>query len=337
MEMELSGQIVMQPRRISGTAELPAHLRGAAVAIGNFDGVHRGHQQVLRRALLAARSKGAPALVLTFEPHPRQFFRPQLALYRITPAPMKASILATLGFDAVVEQAFTADFAAVSAEDFVESILVRRLQISHVVTGTDFHYGKARKGDPVSLAEAGRRFGFEVTEVRPVLDETGEVVSSSRIRQYLSAGEIEAANRLLGYRHAVQGVIVSGRQLGRTLGFPTANLRMPANSALRHGIYAVRLRRADGTLLDGVASFGRRPTVEENGEPLLETYLFGFSGDLYGETCTVSLFAFLREEMKFDGLEALVARIRQDEAEARQVLGRVRPLGELDRVLSFAP
>lgn len=325
-----------EPKRIMGEARLPERLRGGVVAIGNFDGVHRGHQAVLGEALDAARQQGVPALVLTFEPHPRQFFRPEVPLPRISPAPMKARILATLGFDAVIEQEFTAAFAGRSADAFVRDVLRDRLGISHVVAGMDFHFGRNREGDPAFLVEAGERLGFRVTQVRPFLDESGQVVSSSRIREYLAGGDLSAANRLLGYRHSLQGEVIAGRQLGRKLGFPTANLRLHQDVALRHGIYAVRFRRPDGSLHDGVASFGRRPTIEHEGEPLLETFLFDFAGDLYGETCTVSMFAFLREELKFDDLDALTARMRQDEAEARAILSDAVPLSDLDRAIAFA-
>lgn len=321
--------------RITGSATLPGALRGGVVAIGNFDGVHRGHQAVLGQALEAASSRGAPALVLTFEPHPRSVFRPDIPLYRITPAAMKARLLDVLGFDAVIEQRFTRGFASRSARSFVHSILCGKLGIAQVVAGFDFHFGKNRQGGPAYLIAAGKQEGFEVSLVDAFRDEAAEVVSSSRIRECLAAGELSIANGLLGYRHTVSGRIVRGRQLGRELGFPTANMRLSAETGLRHGIYAARLRRADGTLHDGVASFGRRPTVESDGEPLLETYLFDFSGDLYGEECTVSLFSFLRGEEKFDGLDSLVARMRQDEAEARTALARSTPMGPLDRQIAF--
>lgn len=321
--------------RIDGDAPVEARLRGGVVAIGNFDGVHRGHQAVLARALDEARALGAPALVLTFEPHPRTVFRPDEPLFVLTPPPMKARLLGALGFDAVVVQAFSRDFAALSAEDFVTEILEARLGIRHVVTGFDFHFGRNREGGPAFLAEAGARHGFGVTRVEAFCDEGTEVVSSSRIRALLAEGNVAEAAGLLGYRHTVEAGIVGGQKLGRTLGFPTANMALPASCALRHGIYAVRLRRADGTLHDGVASFGRRPTVDEDGAPLLETFIFDFSGDLYGETCQVSFFGFLRPELKFDGLDPLVERMRRDEAEARALLAGVKPLSALDATIAF--
>ncbi|MEI5677369.1 MULTISPECIES: bifunctional riboflavin kinase/FAD synthetase [unclassified Mesorhizobium] len=322
-------------QRITGTEMLPERLRGGVVAIGNFDGVHRGHQAVLERALDEARRRGVPALVLTFEPHPRTVFQPNTPLFVLTPAPMKARLLAELGFAAVVEQGFTRDFAELSAEEFVTQILETNLGISHVVTGFDFHFGKSRRGGPAFLMEAGERHGFGVTLVDAFRDEGTEIVSSSRIRGLLSEGEPAEAAGLLGYRYTVEAEVTHGKQLGRTLGFPTANMALPESTALKHGIYAVRFRRADGTLHDGVASFGRRPTVADNGAPLLETFLFDFSGDLYGQVCRVSLFGYLRGEVKFDGLDALVVQMKRDEEEARALLSGVKPLSELDSAIAF--
>jgi riboflavin kinase/FMN adenylyltransferase len=321
--------------RLSAAAPLPAHLRGGVVAIGNFDGVHRGHQSVLERALTEARRSGAPALVLTFEPHPRKVFRPEVPLFVLTPPPMKARLLAAFGFAALVEQPFTRDFAALSPEAFVTDVLEKNLGIRHAVTGFDFHFGKDRQGGPAFLMAAGERHGFGVTLVDAFRDEGAEVVSSSRIRELLTEGKVEEAAGLLGYRFTVEAEVIGGQQLGRTLGFPTANMRLSPEAALKEGIYAVRFRRADGVLHDGVASFGRRPTVDDNGAPLLETYVFDFSGDLYGETCQVSFFGFLRPELKFDGLDALVAQIKKDEAEARALLKGVRPLSQLDAEIAF--
>ncbi|GAB1580994.1 bifunctional riboflavin kinase/FAD synthetase [Phyllobacterium phragmitis] len=321
--------------RLSSPADLPSRLRGAVVAIGNFDGVHRGHQAVLERALDLAREEGRPAVVLTFEPHPRSVFAPDKPVDRLTPAHEKAGLLEALGFDAVVEQAFTRAFAEHSAEDFVQSIIVEKLGASRVVTGFDFHFGKGRQGGPAFLMDAGERLGFHVTLVDAFRDEGGEVVSSSRIRALLGEGDVAGAAALLGYRYTVESKVVEGKKLGRTLGFPTANMKLPPQTHLKHGIYAVRFRRADGSLHDGVASFGRRPTVDTDGLPLLETFVFDFSGDLYGETCAVSFFAWLRGEEKFDSLDALMVQMRRDEEEARAVLSGVRPLSALDRVFNF--
>lgn len=333
--MSGSKAIPQSIERIAGAGALPASCRGGVVAIGNFDGVHRGHQAVLERALAEAERADVPALVLTFEPHPRAVFRPEEPVYRITPAPMRARVLEALGFHAVVEQPFNRDFASYDAERFVHQVLVDELGISHAVTGFDFHFGKNRQGGPAFLMAAGERLGFGVSLVDAFRDEGADVVSSSRIRDLLAAGDVAQAAGMLGYRYTVEAEVTRGRQLGRELGYPTANMALPADTGLMHGIYAVRLRRADGTVHDGVANFGRRPTVTEDGVPLLETFVFDFSGDLYGETCSVSFFGFLRGEVKFDGLKPLVAQMKRDEAEARALLAGVRPLGELDAKVAF--
>lgn len=321
--------------RVSGEEAVPDRLRGGVVAIGNFDGIHRGHQAVLERALEEAHRRGVPALVLTFDPHPRKVFRPDVPLFVLTPPHVKARLIEALGFDAVVERPFTREFSSLSAEDFVAAILQDQLGISHAVTGFDFHFGKNRQGGPAFLMESGERHGFGVTLVDAFRDEGAEIISSSRIRQLLSEGDAAQAAGLLGYRYTVEAKVVGGAQLGRTLGFPTANMQLSPEAALKEGIYAVRFRRADGTLHDGVASFGRRPTVGDNLAPLLETFVFDFSGDLYGEIASVSFFGYLRGEIKFDGLDPLVAQMKLDEAEARALLSGVRPLSELDQAIAF--
>lgn len=314
---------------------LPEKLKGGVIAIGNFDGVHRGHQTVLNRALELAKSRGVPALVLTFEPHPRTVFNPDKPVFRLTPAPVRAQVLEAMGFHSVIEYPFDREFSSRSAEEFVRSILVDWLGATEVVTGFDFHFGKGREGGPAFLMEAGKRNGFGVTLVDAFRDEGAEVVSSSRIRRLLAEGNVSEAAGLLGYRFTVEAEVIKGQQLGRTLGYPTANMALAPEAELKPGIYAVRLRRADGSLHDGVASFGYRPTVTDDGAPLLETFIFDFSGDLYGEHCRVSFFGHLRDELKFTGLEPLVEQIRRDEEEARALLSGVRPLGELDAKIAF--
>jgi len=294
---------------------LPESLKGGVVAIGNFDGVHRGHRSVLDRALELASERGVPALVLTFEPHPRTVFKPDQPVFRLTPAPLKARLLEAMGFRSVIEYPFDRDFATRSAEDFVKTILTDWLGASAVVTGFDFHFGKGREGGPAFLMTAGDRHDFTVSLVDAFRDENAEVVSSSRIRDLIAEGDVVAA--------------------GRQLGYPTANMKLAPETELKPGIYAVRFRRADGTLHDGVASYGRRPTVTDDGAPLLETYLFDFSGNLYGEICSVSFFGYLRPELKFDGLDPLVAQMKNDEEEARALLSGVKPLGELDMKIAF--
>ncbi|MBB3540090.1 MULTISPECIES: bifunctional riboflavin kinase/FAD synthetase [unclassified Rhizobium] len=314
---------------------LPAQLRGGVVAIGNFDGVHRGHQSVLNRALEISRHRGIPALVLTFEPHPRTVFRPDQPVFRLTPAPLKARLLEAIGFNAVIEYPFDREFSQRSADDFIHSILKDWLDASEVVTGFNFHFGRGREGGPAFLMEAGQRYGFGVTLIDAFRDENTDVVSSSHVRELLKDGNVSEAAAMLGYHYTVEAEVIGGEKLGRQLGFPTANMRLPAEADLKAGIYAVRFRLDDGTLHDGVASYGRRPTVTDNGAPLLETYLFDFSGDLYGQICSVSFFGYLRPELKFDGLDPLVEQMNRDKEEARALLTGVQSLGELDRKICF--
>ncbi|MDK1384503.1 bifunctional riboflavin kinase/FAD synthetase [Sinorhizobium sp. 8-89] len=315
---------------------LPERLRGGVIAIGNFDGVHRGHQSVLNRALNEAAKRGVPALVLTFEPHPRTVFRPDTPVFRLTPAPLKARILEGMGFGAVIEYPFDRTFSELSASDFIHRILREWLHASHVVTGFDFHFGKGREGGPAFLMAAGEREGFGVTLVDAFRDENASVISSSFIRSLLAEGDVSHAAGLLGYRYLVEAEVIGGKRLGRTLGYPTANMRLQPEAELKNGIYAVRFRRADGSLYDGVASFGRRPTVDSDGEPLLETFVFDFSDDIYGEVCSVSFFGYLRDELKFDGLEPLMEQIKRDAEEARRLLAGVSPLSEIDQRLNFS-
>ncbi|MBP1850460.1 bifunctional riboflavin kinase/FAD synthetase [Rhizobium halophytocola] len=315
---------------------LPDTLKGGVIAIGNFDGVHRGHQAVLSRALEIAGRLGVPALALTFEPHPRSVFNPDKPVFRLTPAPVRAKVLEAMGFQSVIEYPFDRAFSQRSADEFIRSILIDWLGASHVVTGFDFHFGKGREGGPAFLMAAGESYGFGVTLVDAFRDENADIVSSSRIRALLGQGEVAEVAGLLGYRFTVAAEVIKGQQLGRTLGYPTANMALAGECELKPGIYAVRLRRADGSPHDGVASFGYRPTVTDDGAPLLETFIFDFAADLYGEICTVSFFGHLRDELKFDGLDPLVAQIRQDEEEARALLAGVTPLSDLDRRLCFA-
>ena len=315
------------------TEKVPDSLSGSVVAIGNFDGVHRGHQVVLCRALDEAKRAGVPALALSFEPHPRALFKPDSPVFRLTDEAEKASVLSAFGMDGLLTLPFNKELAGTEAEAFVADILRGRAGASHIITGFNFHFGKGRAGSPEFLREVGERDGFSVTTVEA--EETdGEPISSSRIRRHLGAGDVGAAADLLGYRWRVGGTVVKGAQLGRTLGYPTANLSLAENCRLAHGIYAVRLRRADGALHDGVASFGRRPTFDI-GAPLLETFVFDFSDDLYGEHIEVSLFQHLRGEEKFDSAEALVKQMDRDSEAARAALSAASPLSDLDASLSF--
>ncbi|MEF2070254.1 bifunctional riboflavin kinase/FAD synthetase [Consotaella aegiceratis] len=320
--------------RVPRAEALPAALRGGVVAVGNFDGVHRGHRAVLDAAREKASELGVPVVCLTFEPHPRTVFAPDQPVIRLTPAAMKARLLAALGFDAVVEQPFDEAFASLTAEAFVDRVLVEALGARHVVIGFDFHFGARRSGTPDFLIERGAAKGFGVTRIDAFFDEGGATISSSRVRDRLAAGEVAEAAGLLGYRWTIEATVMPGQQLGRTLGYPTANMELGPERLLKQGVYAVRYRRSDGGLFDGVASYGRRPTFD-NGAVLFETHLFDFAGDLYGETAHVSLFGYLRGEEKFDGAAELIAQMDRDAEEARALLAGARPLSELDAAIAF--
>jgi len=307
-----------------------ARLHGAVAAIGNFDGVHRGHRAVIDAAIARAEPMAAAAIAVTFEPHPRAVLRPTAPMFRLTDATAKLRLLAATGLAGALVLTFDRAFAALSAEEFVTRILVGRLGISGATIGFDFHFGHQRRGSPAFLAAQGERLGFSV-ETAPPLEDEGRPVSSSSIRTALAAGRVVEAAELLGYPWFVSGTVIRGDQRGRDLGFPTANLALDPACGLKHGIYAVRVQIA-GRIHDGVASFGTRPTFDD-GAPLLETYLFDFSGDLYGVAIDVAFIGWIRAELKFDAIDALVARMHEDARLARAALARVPgafpPLGRL--------
>jgi riboflavin kinase/FMN adenylyltransferase len=290
-------------------------------AIGNFDGVHRGHQAVLARAKGLAQARGVASAALTFEPHPADFFAGRPVVFRLTPFAEKTAALAHCGLTGVVSLTFDAELAALTAEDFVAEVLKQRLDLSAVVVGADFHFGRARSGTPQFLREAGERRGFDVI-VADKVEQGGEVISSSAIRKALERGDANAAAAMLGRPYRVSGEVIAGRRLGRTLGVPTANIALAATNRLAFGVYAVRVW-LDREAFDGVASFGVRPTVD-NGAPLLETYIFDFEQDIYGREMRVDIVAHIRPELKFSGLDELKAAMRSDMAEARRLLSAAR-------------
>jgi riboflavin kinase/FMN adenylyltransferase len=305
--------------------DLPDALTGGVVAIGNFDGVHRGHSVLLERAREEAKRRGGPAVVLSFEPHPRTFFRPAEPVFRLTSLKEKAQRLAAVGMDGLVVAPFDPAFAGISAERFAADVLSGRLKARAVVVGPDFRYGARRAGTAGTLGTDGARLGFEVIVV-PVVMEGAARASSSAVREALAAGDVERAAKLLGHPWFVTGTVIHGEKRGRDLGFPTANIRLGDECRLRHGIYVVTLTRADGSVHRGVASFGRRPTFD-NGAPLLETYILDFSGDLYGEEITVAFLAFLRPELRFESVAALLDAMNGDVAAARRHFERPRADG----------
>jgi riboflavin kinase/FMN adenylyltransferase len=299
----------------------PDGLAGAVVAIGNFDGVHRGHAAVIERAKALAKKLNRPCAVLTFEPHPADFFGKGRVVFRLTPEGAKARALADLGLDGMIVFSFDAALSGLSAEEFVADILHRRLAISGAVVGYDFHFGKGRSGSPAFLAEAGKRYGFTVEIVEKITaDAAGslDAVSSTATRKALEAGDVKTAALMLGHPFFALGTVIKGEQIGRTLGIPTANIKMDASSQLRHGIYAVTAK-VDGQHYQGVASYGRRPTFD-NGAPLLETYLFDFSDDLYGKQIEIAFIDWIRPELKFDSIEALIAQMQDDVRVAKEKL-----------------
>jgi riboflavin kinase / FMN adenylyltransferase len=292
--------------------------KGTVVAMGNFDGVHLGHRAVIAAALQMGRAHGRPALAVTFEPHPRSFFSPNTPQFRLTDEAGKLRLLAGTGLAGAVVMTFDKTRAGTTAQDFIHHDLIERLGISGIAVGYDFHFGKGRVGSPSLLVNEAPRLGIEV-DVQPHIDIEERPVSSSAIRMALAEGQIEDATAMLGGPWFVSGPVIHGEKRGRDLGYPTANIRLDKNCGLRHGIYAVRVGRGQGkdqARVDGVASFGRRPTFD-NGAPLLEIFLFDFKGDLYGKTLDVAFIAFIREELKFDGVEALVRQMDDDSARAR--------------------
>lgn len=299
---------------------VPERLRGAVLAIGNFDGVHKGHQAVLRTALDVGQAAGRPTGVIVFEPHPRQFFKPDVALFRLTPLPLKLRLFAALGLDLTAVLDFDAALAALSAEDFVARVLVEGFAAHHVVTGDDFHFGKDRQGTPEALRRFAEAHGFAATIVAAV-GEGVEPYSSSAIRALLRAGEPRAAADSLGYWWRTSGEVTGGAQRGQGLGFPTANLTPPPGFDLKHGIYAVRVGLG-ADRFEGAAYLGTRATFGA-GEPALEVFLFDFDGDLYGREIEVEFIAYLRDDRTFDSAEALQAQIAADCAAARQVLAEL--------------
>jgi riboflavin kinase/FMN adenylyltransferase len=304
--------------RLDGGSTVPRDLAGGIVALGNFDGFHLGHQAVVGRAVARARAEGRPALVATFDPHPVRHFRPDTPPFRLTTLDQRAALFAAAGVDAMVVLHFDGDLASLSAEQFIADRLHANLNVAGVVTGEDFTFGHRKSGDVRLLAARGAAHGFASETVAAVtLD--GEPVSSTRIRGFLRDGQPREAARLLTRPFAIAGVVQHGDKVGRTIGYPTANIDLGNYLRPAYGIYAVTAGLADGRMLKGAANLGIRPTFDPPKE-LLEPYFFDFSGDLYGQPIEVALIEYLRPEAKFDGLEPLMAQMERDCAQARAVL-----------------
>jgi len=300
------------------TNTIPDDARGASIALGNFDGVHRGHQAVIASAHAAAERLDAALGVLVFEPHPRRFFQPDAPPFRLQSSAQRARALAAVGVEEVFEIEFDAALARSTDRDFAERLLRDCIGARHVSVGADFRFGHKRMGDAASLRALGAAFGFSVDAVAPVGG--AEKISSTRVREAIIAGDMKAATDLLSRPWAIEGVVQRGFERGRNFGMPTANVSLGDYVRPRLGVYAVRVDLGDGVLLPAVASVGVNPTVGALPEPLLETHLFDFSGDLYGKQIEVELIAFLRDEAKFNDVDALKAQMQNDVIEARRAL-----------------
>ena len=304
--------------RLFADADLPPLYRGAVIALGNFDGFHRGHQAVAAAALDWARREGRPGIVATFDPHPVRYFAPDTPPFRLTTLDQRQDLFAAAGADAMLVFRFDRALAQTTAEQFVAGLLAARLGAAGVVTGEDFTFGQGRAGNVAVLAQLAQQEGLTARAVGPVA-EHGEIVSSSRIRDALKAGDCAAAGDLLTRPFAIRGIVQHGAKLGRTIGFPTANLDMASYLRPRYGIYAVTARLPDGRVVPGAANLGIRPSFDPPVE-LLESYLFDFAGDLYGQEIEVALHRHLRDEAKFTSMEELSAQMALDCEQARGLL-----------------
>lgn len=316
---------VANPTLYRNLADLPAEAQGAVLAIGNFDGVHIGHQQVIGDARALAEAKNAPLGVMLFDPHPQQFFAPDAPPFRLTRLVTRAELLADLGVDFTLALPFDAAMAACEAEDFIAHILVGKLNVAAVCVGYDFCFGKGRKGNFAMLRDVGGEMGFETFATEAVLQpDSTNPFSSSAIRNFLRDGEPEKAAALMGHAFAIEAEVQTGDRRGHTIGFATANMPLDDYVLPKFGVYAVRADILDGDFagqaLRGVANLGLRPTVGTD-KPRLESHFFDFDGDLYGANLRVSLLHFIRPEQKFDGLDALTAQIAKDSDKAREMLG----------------
>lgn len=312
-----------EPEIVRGWRGLGEALKGASVAVGAFDGVHRGHQAVIASAREAAKALGAPLGVVSFDPHPRRWFQPDAAPFRLMQPEQMAAALAPLGVERLYLLPFDGEMAAMSDREFAERVLGGGpdggLGVRHVSVGFDFTFGKGRTGSPEALRSYGEKSGFTVSVTPRIDDADGLKLSSSAVREALKAGDMARATAILGRPFAIRGEVIHGDKRGRTIGVPTANIDMGDYMRPAYGVYATRTRLVDGRVVDGVASLGVRPMFAVE-TPLLEVWLFDFDGDLYGQTIETQLIAFLRGEERFDGLEALKAQIDADAAAARVIL-----------------
>ncbi|MFK7867030.1 MAG: bifunctional riboflavin kinase/FAD synthetase [Alphaproteobacteria bacterium] len=300
----------MQRIDLSLDAPLPQDFQHAVIALGNFDGVHLGHQHILNQTKMLAKQAGARAIALSFEPHPRQYFDPKLSLFRLTPAILKADRIAALGLDGLMILPFKENLAKLSPQAFIDQILIQKCKAKQVVVGHDFHFGQKRQGSPDTLKASAE---FETHIISPVTDGTGQIYASSAIRQMLETGDIKGANKMLGASYRLQGKVIYGLGLAKTLGFPTANLELLDQARPAFGVYGVKIHiKGKDKTLCGVANYGIKPTIGNVVAPIFEVYCFDFDQDLYGEELQVDLCSFIRFEQKFNGVEALKDQITQD-------------------------
>ena len=309
----------MAARIVSGWRGLPEIDRGLSVAVGAFDGVHRGHQAVIGQAREAAERLGVPLGVVSFDPHPRRYFQPEAAPFRLMTRGQMARARGDLGVDLPYLLPFDAEMAAMTDEAFARQVLAEGLGVRHVAVGFDFTFGKGRSGSPALLRGYGEEMGFSVSVSERVDDADGLKLSSSAVREALKAGDMERTGAILGRPFAIEGEVIHGDKRGRTIGVPTANISLGGYMRPAYGVYATRTRLPDGRVFDGVANLGVRPMFPTD-DPLLEVWLFDFDGDLYGQTVETDLVAFLRGEMAFDGLDALKVRIEADATAAKAAL-----------------
>ena len=304
---------------VHGYDHVPHEARGATLAIGNFDGVHRGHQALFEAARAVVSGHGGLAGAMVFEPHPREFFQPDKPHFRLTTLPQKIALVERYGLDLAVVLTFDRNLAGLTARAFIERVLVAGLGVRHVIVGHDFHFGKGRDGNTQVMLEMAKELGFEVTVVETVA-EAGEVFSSSAIRAEIAQGDVKSAADILGHAWRVGGKVIGGAKRGTGLGYPTANIAMPKGTALAHGIYAVFVH-VHGERHEGAAYLGTRPTFDA-GTPILETFLFDFDGDLYGREIEVEFIDYIRGDRRFETIDALKAQMDKDCARARTILGR---------------
>ena len=309
----------MRLKVIHGWRDVDPEHRGASVALGEFDGVHKGHLGVIVGAARAAQTLGAPLAVISFEPHPRRFFQPDAPPFRLMTLDQQARALDDLGVDIFYVLPFDAEMAGMSDEAFARDVLVGGLGARHVAAGFDITFGKDRTGDPAALRAYGERYGFSVSITERIGDDHAEKYSSSAVRAALEAGRPDRAAEILGRHFSIEGVVVEGQHLGRTIGYPTANVGAGDYVRPKLGVYATRTRLTDGREVSGVANFGENPTTGLV-EARLEVYLFDFDEDLYGHTIETDLVWFLRPELTFDGLDPMVEQICKDVEEARAKL-----------------